>query len=65
MLCRSLMAVILVASPMLAFGQDALDEESFYPEKMTIAELSEQISREIESLRQFECYPRPESFERR
>ena len=65
MLCRWLMAVILVAGPMLAFGQDALDEESFYPEKMTIAELSEQISREIESLRQFESYPLPESFERR
>ena len=65
MLCRWLMAVILVAGPMLAFGQDALDEESLYPEKMTIAELSEQISREIGSLRQFESYPLPESFERR
>ena len=55
----------MIAGPILAFWQNALDEQSFYPEKMTIAELSEQISREIGSLRQFESYPLPESFERR
>ena len=64
-LCQWFMAVILVTGPMPAFGQDALDEESFDPKKKTIAELSEEIFREIESLRQFESHPLPESFERR
>ncbi|MCH1579572.1 MAG: mechanosensitive ion channel family protein [Luminiphilus sp.] len=64
-LCQWFMAVILFSGPMSAFGQDALDEESFDPKKMTIAELSEEIFREIESLRQFESHPLPEAFERR
>ncbi|MBL6698667.1 MAG: mechanosensitive ion channel family protein [Luminiphilus sp.] len=64
-LCQWFMAVILVTGPMPAFGQDALDEESFDPKKKTIAELSEELSREIESLRQFESYPLPEAFESR
>ena len=64
-LCQWVVALILIAGPMLAFGQSALDEESFDPQQMTIAELSEELFREIESLRLFESHPLPESFERR
>ncbi len=64
-LCQWFMAVILFSGPMSAFGQGALDEESFDPQQMTIAELSEELFREIESLRQFESHPLPEAFERR
>ena len=64
-LCQWVVALILIAGPMLAFGQGALDEESFDPQQMTIAELSEELFREIESLRLFESHPLPESFERR
>ena len=64
-LCQWVVALMLIAGPMLTFGQSALDEESFDPQQMTIAELSEELSREIESLRLFESHPLPESFERR
>ena len=64
-LCQWVVALMLIAGPMLAFGQSALDEESFDPQQMTIAELSEELSREVESLRLFESYPLPESFKRR
>lgn len=60
------MVLVLVIVPMRAFGQPvALEDEVFEPEKMTVAELSEELARELESLRQFEAYPLPETFERR
>jgi len=41
------------------------EDEAFNPEQMTVAELSEEVARELESLRRFEAHPLPESFERR
>ena len=35
------------------------------PVRLTIAQLSEKVSKELASLRTFESYPMPESFERR
>jgi len=60
-----LLALLLMAGPSLSFGQDVLEDEAFNPEQMTVAELSEEVARELESLRRFESYPLPESFERR
>jgi len=59
-----LLALLLMAGPSLSFGQDVLEDEAFNPEQMTVAELSEEVARELESLRRFESYPLPESFDR-
>ena len=65
-LSRWLLALLLMAGSMLSFGQDVLEEEAFNPsEPMTVAELSEEVARELKSLRRFEAHPLPESFERR
>ena len=59
-----LLALLLMAGPSLSFGQDVLEDEAFNPEQMTVAELSEEVARQVESLRRFESYPLPESFDR-
>ncbi|MGA0336452.1 MAG: mechanosensitive ion channel family protein, partial [Luminiphilus sp.] len=64
-LSRWLLALLLMAGPSLSVGQDVLEDEAFNPEQMTVAELSEEVARQLESLRRFEAYPLPESFERR
>ena len=60
-----LLALLLMAGPLLSVGQDVPEDEAFNPEQMTVAELSEEVARELESLRRFEAHPLPESFERR
>ena len=60
-----LLALLLMAGPSLSVGQDVPEDEAFNPEQMTVAELSEEVARELESLRRFEAHPLPESFERR
>ena len=62
---RWLLVGLLVIGSTLSFGQDVLEDEAFNPEQMTVAELSEEVARELESLRRFEAHPLPESFERR
>ena len=62
---RWLLVGLLVIGSTLSFGQDVLEDEAFNPEQMTVAELSEEVARELESLRRFESYPLPESFDRR
>jgi len=64
-LSRWLLALLLMAGPLLSVGQDVPEDEAFNPEQMTVAELSEEVARELESLRRFEAHPLPESFERR
>jgi len=64
-LSRWLLALLLMAGPSLSVGQDVPEDEAFNPEQMTVAELSEEVARELESLRRFEAHPLPESFERR
>jgi small conductance mechanosensitive channel len=64
-LSRWLLALLLMAGPSLSVGQDVPEDEAFNPEQMTVAELSEEVARQLESLRRFEAYPLPESFERR
>ena len=64
-LSRWLLALLLMAGPSLSFGQDMLDDEAVNPEQLTVAELSEEVARQLESLRRFESYPLPESFDRR
>ena len=64
-LSRWLLALLLMTGPSLSVGQDVLEDEAFNPEQMTVAELSEEVARQLESLRRFEAYPLPESFERR
>ena len=59
-----LLVGLLVIGSTLSFGQDVLEDEAFNPEQMTVAELSEEVARELESLRRFESYPLPESFDR-
>ena len=61
---RWLLVGLLVIGSTLSFGQDVLEDEAFNPEQMTVAELSEEVARELESLRRFESYPLPESFDR-
>jgi len=63
-LSRWLLALLLMAGPSLSVGQDVPEDEAFNPEQMTVAELSEEVARELESLRRFESYPLPESFDR-
>jgi small conductance mechanosensitive channel len=53
-----LWAVVVVAQEVDVAGPPAASE-------LTIAQLSEKISKELASLRRFESYPTPESFERR
>jgi len=62
---RWLLVGLLVIGSTLSFGQDVLEDEAFNPEQMTVAELSEEVARQVESLRRFESYPLPESFDRR
>ena len=64
-LSRWLLALLLMAGPSLSVGQGVPEDEAFNPEQMTVAELSEEVARELESLRRFEAHPLPESFERR
>ena len=64
-LSRWLLVGLLAIGSTLSFGQDVLEDEAFNPEQMTVAELSEEVARQLESLRRFEAYPLPESFERR
>ena len=64
-LSRWLLALLLMAGPSLSVGQDVPEDEAFNPEQMTVAELSEEVARQVESLRRFESYPLPESFDRR
>ncbi|MEL0162165.1 MAG: hypothetical protein VW842_04755, partial [Halieaceae bacterium] len=64
-LSRWLLALLLMAGPSLSVGQDVPEDEAVNPEQMTVAELSEEVARELESLRRFEAHPLPESFERR
>ena len=64
-LSRWLLALVLSVGPVLAFGQLIDEDAPADPEEMTVAELSEEVARELESLRRFEAYPLPESFERR
>ena len=61
---RWLLVGLLVIGSTLSFGQDVLEDEAFNPEQMTVAELSEEVARQVESLRRFESYPLPESFDR-
>ena len=57
--CLAWCSVALAQSP-------ALDEQPLPdPSEMSVAELSEEVSRELTSLREFEAYPPPESAERR
>ena len=48
-----------------ASAQDAEVESVSAASEMTIAELSESVSNKLASLREFESYPMPRSFERR
>ena len=48
-----------------ASAQDAEVESVPAASEMTIAELSESVSNKLASLREFESYPMPQSFERR
>jgi len=64
-LSRWLLAIALLAGATLAYGQAAPDEDFADLEQLTVAELSEEVARELESLRQFEAYPLPDSFARR
>ena len=64
-LSRWLLAIALLAGATLAWGQAALNQDVADPEELTVAELSEEVARELESLRQFEAYPLPDSFTRR
>jgi small conductance mechanosensitive channel len=62
---RWLVALVVSMGAMLAFGQVDLDDESPVVEQMTVAELSKEVARELESLRRFEAYPLPDSEARR
>jgi hypothetical protein len=53
-----LWAVVVVAQEVDVAGPPAASE-------LTIAQLSDKVSQELASLRTFESYPMPESFERR
>lgn len=60
-----LVALVVLMGATLAFGQGELDDESPVVEQMTVAELSQEVARELESLRRFEAYPLPDSEARR
>lgn len=64
-LSRWLLAIALLAGATLAWGQAALNQDAADREELSVAELSEEVARELESLRQFEAYPLPDSFARR
>ena len=67
MLCgvmRSAIATVLLLWAVGVVAQEADVEAPPAPSELTIAQLSEKVSKELASLRTFESYPMPESFER-
>ena len=67
-LCSGLRSTIAAALLVWAVGVGAQEADIEAPpaaSELTIAQLSEKVSKELASLRTFESYPMPESFERR
>ena len=62
---RSAIAAVLLLWAVFAVAQEADIVGPPAASELTIAELSEKVSKEVASLRTFESYPMPESFERR
>ena len=62
---RSAIATVLLLWAVGVVAQEADVEAPPAASELTIAQLSEKVSRELASLRTFESYPMPESFERR
>ena len=64
---RSAIAAVLLLWAVVAVAQEAEVDVVGPPaaSELTIAQLSEKVSKEVASLRTFESYPMPESFERR
>ena len=62
---RSAIATVLLLWAVGVFAQEADVEAPPAASELTIAQLSEKVSKELASLRTFESYPMPESFERK
>ena len=62
---RSAIAAVLLLWAVVAVAQEVDVTGPPAASELTIAQLSEKISKELASLRRFESYPTPESFERR
>ena len=62
---RSAIAAVLLLWAVVAVAQEVDVTGPPAASELTIAQLSEKISKELASLRRFESYPMPESFERR
>ena len=62
---RSAIAAVLLLWAVGVVAQEADIEAPPAASELTIAQLSEKVSKELASLRTFESYPMPESFERR
>jgi len=63
-LMRSVVASLALLWAVTGATQDAAFEAPPVASEMTIAQLSERVAGELASLRTFETYPKPESFER-
>lgn len=63
-LMRSVVASLALLWAVTGATQDAAFEAPPVASEMTIAQLSERVADELASLRTFESYPKPESFER-
>ena len=61
---RSVVASLALLWAVTGATQDAAFEAPPVASEMTIAQLSERVAGELASLRTFEAYPKPESFER-
>jgi len=62
---RSAIASLLLLWAVVVVAQEADIEAPPAASELSIAQLSEKVSKELASLRTFESYPMPESFERR
>ena len=62
---RSAIAAVLLLWAVVAVAQEVDIQGPPAASELTIAQLSEKVSQELASLRTFESYPMPESFERR
>ena len=62
---RSAIATVLLLWAVGVFAQEADVEAPPAASELTIAQLSDKVSKELASLRTFESYPMPESFERK